>query len=196
VPPGCRTNRKAAVRPPARQRRQGHAVTRRRRDPVRLGEPARIRRITAYDLFHPDLRQRLDTVAEDSAHRLGAPVSLVSVVLDSSQFVLGRYGLSSWAAEARGVPAEWALCSHTVLLGEPYRVFDGAIDPKHHDNPLLSMTGVRSYAGVPLRDDGGLVLGAHCALDLTPRAFTDHDVAVLDDGAGQAMRILTEHRAG
>lgn len=161
---------------------------------ARLGEPARIRRIAGYDLFDPALQERLDAVAEASAHRLGAPVSLVSVVLDSSQFILGSYGLSSWAAEARGVPAEWALCSHTVLLGEPYRVFDGAIDPKHAGNPLLAMTGVRSYAGVPLRDDGGIVLGAHCVLDLAPRAYTDDDVAALGDGADQIMRILADHR--
>ena len=162
----------------------------------RLGAPARIRRIAEYDLFHPALQERLDAVAAASAHRLGAPVSLVSVVLDSSQFILGSYGLSAWAAETRGVPAEWAVCSHTVLLGAPYRVFDSAIDPRHHDNPLLSMTGVRSYAGVPLRDDGGIVLGAHCVLDLVPRAFTDDDVAVLDEEAGVIMRVLSDHRTG
>jgi GAF domain-containing protein len=56
------------------------------------------------------------------------------------------------------------------------------------------MTGVRSYAGVPLRDDAGIVLGAHCVLDLAPRSFTDDDVAVLDHGAGQIMGILAGHR--
>jgi GAF domain-containing protein len=161
---------------------------------ARLGEPARIRRIAGYDLFHPGLPERLDAVAATSAHRLGTPVALVSVVLDSSQFILGSYGLAPWAAEARGVPAEWALCSHTVLLGEPYQVFDGAADPRHHDNPLLSITGVRSYAGVPLRDDGGVVLGAHCVLDGAPRTYTDDDVAALDAGAGEVMRILAGHR--
>jgi GAF domain-containing protein len=161
---------------------------------ARLGEPGRIRRIAGYDLFHPELPARLDRVAETSAHRLGTPVSLVSVVLDSAQFILGSYGLAPWAAEARGVPAEWALCSRTVLLGRPYRVFDGAIDPRHHDNPLLAITGVRSYAGVPLRDDGEVVLGAHCVLDVAPRTYTDEDVAALNTGADEVMRILAGHR--
>jgi GAF domain-containing protein len=161
---------------------------------ARLGEPARIRRIATYDLFHPELQERLDAVAETSAHRLGAPVSLVSVVLDSSQFILGSHGLAPWAVGARGIPAEWALCSHTVLTGAPYRVFDGTVDPEHSDNPLLAMTGARSYAGVPLRDGSGIVLGAHCVLDLAARTFTDDDVAALDESAGQVMRILAEHR--
>jgi GAF domain-containing protein len=161
---------------------------------ARLGEPARIRRIATYDLFHPQLRERLDAVAEAGAHRLGTPVSLVSVVLDSSQFVLGSYGLAPWAAEAGGIPAEWALCSHTVLTGAPYRVFDGTTDPEHRDNPLLAVTGVRSYAGVPLRDGDGIVLGAHCVLDLAARTFTDDDVAALEENAGHVMRILAEVR--
>jgi GAF domain-containing protein len=161
---------------------------------ARLGEPARIRRIATYDLFHPDLQQRLDAVAETSAHCLSASVSLVSIVLDSSQFILGSFGLTPWAGDAQGIPAEWALCSHTVLTGDPYLVADSTVDPEHRDNPLLTMTGVRSYAGVPLRDRSGIILGAHCVLDAATRTFTDDDVAVLAEGADQIMRILADHR--
>jgi GAF domain-containing protein len=161
---------------------------------ARLGEPARIRRIAAYDLFHPELQERLDAVAATSAHCLSAPVSLVSVILDSSQLILGSHGLSSWMAETRGVPAEWALCSRTVLAGAPYRVDDCATDPEHAGNPLLSMTGARSYAGVPLRDDNGIVLGAHCAIDTAARDFDEDDIAMLDAGAEQVLQILAAYR--
>ncbi|MGX6600857.1 GAF domain-containing protein [Micromonosporaceae bacterium Da 78-11] len=161
---------------------------------ARLGEPTRMRRIAAYDLFHPELPERLDAVASTSAHCLSAPVSLVSVVLDSSQFILGSYGLSSWVAETRGLPAEWALCSRTVLSGSPYCVADSTADPEHVDNPILAMTGMRSYAGVPLRDESGIVLGAHCVVDTAVRTFTDDDLELLEEGARQVMLVLARHR--
>jgi GAF domain-containing protein len=161
----------------------------------RLGVPERIREIAGYDLYDPELRAGLDAVAERSATLLEAPASLVSVLLDTSQFILGSYGLSGWVAEAGGTPAEWAMCTHTVLAGEPYCVVDGTTDPRHADNPFLRMTGLRSYLGVPLIGSGGHTLGAHCVVDARPRIFTDVDLAVLTDGAEKVMKLLGEHRA-
>jgi GAF domain-containing protein len=160
----------------------------------RLGEPARIQQIARYDVFDPALQARLDAVAARTAGLLHAPVSMISVVLDSSQFIIGQHGVSGWISEVQGTPAEWALCSHTVLAGEPYCITDGTADPVHAANPLLAMTPLRSYAGVPLRDDSGQVLGAHCVIDVTPRTFTEHDITVLTAGADETMRILAEHR--
>jgi GAF domain-containing protein len=159
-----------------------------------LGDPVRMRQIAGYDIFDPGLRTRLDAVAARSAQRLQATVSLISVILDSSQFILGGYGVSGWVAEAAGTPAEWALCTHTVLSGRPYCFADGRTDPVHAGNPLLAMTGLRSYAGVPLIDDSGQVLGAHCVIDRTVHTFTDVELTTLEKDAGEAMRILREYR--
>ena len=160
---------------------------------ARLGDPARLSRLAGYDLFHPGLKARMEIVASRSAERLGAPVSLVSVISDRSQFILGGHGISGWVPEPLGTPAEWALCTHTVLAGEPYCIIDGATDPVHAGNPLLELTGVRSYGGVPLVDGSGHTLGAHCVIDLSPRTFTERDLAVLREGADEAMRILGDY---
>ncbi|GIE74304.1 hypothetical protein Aph02nite_02540 [Actinoplanes philippinensis] len=160
----------------------------------RLGVPERIREIAGYDLFDPDLRTSLDALAQRSAGLLEAPVSLVSVVLDTSQFIIGSHGVAGWVAETQGVPAEWAVCTHTVLAGEPYAVIDGPTDPRHADNPFLQMTGLRSYLGVPLTGSGGHSLGAHCVIDARPRIFSDVDRAVLADGAEKAMKLLDAYR--
>ena len=159
----------------------------------RLGTPQRMRQIAGYDLFDPGLQPRLDAVATRSAERLHAPVSLVSVILDSSQFILGGHGVGGWIAQAQGTPAEWALCTQTVLGGRAYCVSDNTTDPLHVDNPLLTMTGLRSYAGVPLQDGSGHTLGSHCVLDAAPRTFTDDDLAVLQQGADEIMTILADY---
>ena len=159
-----------------------------------LGEPARMRQLAGYDLFHPDLRTDLDRIAARTADRLHAPVSMASILLDSAQLIIGRHGLPDTGDQLQGTPAEWAMCTHTVLAGSPFCLIDNTADPRHADNPLLAMTGLRSYAGVPLRDDSGHVLGAHCVLDATPRHFTEQDIAVLAEGAAEIMRILDRHR--
>ncbi|MFI1990969.1 GAF domain-containing protein [Actinoplanes sp. NPDC020271] len=160
----------------------------------RLGEPARMRHLAAYDLLHPELRDHLDRIATHSAHKLNAPVSMASILLDSAQLIIGRHGLPDTGDDLQGTPAEWALCTHTVLAGAPFLLTDNTADPRHADNPLLNMTGLRSYAGVPLTDDSGHVLGAHCVLDATPRHFTEEDLDVLTQGAAEIMRILDRHR--
>jgi GAF domain-containing protein len=161
---------------------------------TRLGEPARMRQIAAYNIFDPEVSARLDAVASRSAEILHAPMSMVSVLLDSSQFILGQHGVPDWVTEVQGTPAEWALCSHTVLAGSPYCIIDATTDPRHADNPLLAITPLRSYAGVPIDDGSGHVLGAHCVIDVVPRAFTENDIAVLTEGAQETMHILAEYR--
>ncbi|MDI6105903.1 GAF domain-containing protein [Actinoplanes sp. NEAU-A12] len=161
---------------------------------ARLGEPARMSQLARYGLFHPGLKARMEAIAAHSAHQLNAPISLVSMVLDSAQFLLGAHGVTGWIDEALGTPAEWALCTHTVLAGRPYCLIDATTDAVHADNPLLDMIGVRSYAGVPLIDDSGHVLGAHCIIDVAPRTFTEDDLTVLHHGADQAMEILSAYR--
>jgi GAF domain-containing protein len=90
--------------------------------------------------------------------------------------------------------SEWALCTHTVLGARPYCLTDNTTDTLHDDNPMLAMTGLHSYAGVPLHGDSGHILGAHCVLDAGPWHFTDDDIAVLTEGAADIMRILDRYR--
>jgi GAF domain-containing protein len=160
----------------------------------RLGEPARMHHLAQYDLFHPDLQQALNRIAAHSAQQLQAPVSMASILLDSAQLVIGRHGLPDTSGDLEGIPAEWALCTNTVLSGHPYRLTDNTTDTQHAGNPMLAITGLRSYAGVPLRSDSGHILGAHCVLDAAPRPFTDEDIAVLTDGAADIMRTLDRYR--
>lgn len=159
----------------------------------RLGAPDRMRHLAGYDLFADGLTERLDAVAARTAQRLGTPVSLVSMILDSSQWIIGGHGVGDRVTEVQGTPAEWALCTHTVLGGRPYCVTDVADSP-HADNPLLRMTGLRSYAGVPLQDGSGHTLGAHCVMDTARRDFDEDDLTVLRQGAAEIMRLLDDVR--
>jgi GAF domain-containing protein len=160
----------------------------------RLGHADRMRRIADYDLFRPGLRPRLDALAARTAERLQAPIAMISFVLDSVQFILGQHGVPSWVTDIQGIPAEWSLCTHTVLAGHPYCVSDAPADPTHAENPMVAGNGVRSYAGVPLLDGSGHILGAHCVVDTAPRVFTEQEITALTEDAQETMQILAEYR--
>ncbi|GAA2884068.1 hypothetical protein Acy02nite_07910 [Actinoplanes cyaneus] len=160
----------------------------------RLAEPARLTELARYDLADTTLRATLDEVAKRSAKLLEAPVSLVSVLGADAQQIVGAYGLRDWVATPQGAPAEWAVCSRTVLNGEPYCVADFSDDPVHAANPFLASTGLRSYLGVPLVAPGGVMLGAHCVVDTRRRIYTGVDLAVLSDSADEAMEALLTFR--
>jgi GAF domain-containing protein len=160
----------------------------------RLGHADRMRRIAGYDLFRPGLRPRLDAIASSTAERLHAPAAMISVLLDSVQFILGQHGIPAWVTDVQGIPAEWSLCTHTVLAGHPYCVTDAPADPAHADNPMIAGTGLRSYAGVPLIDGTGHVLGAHCVVGPAPRIFTEQEITALTEEAQKTMHVLAEYR--
>jgi signal transduction histidine kinase len=63
------------------------------------------------------------------------------------------------------------------------------------DNPAVSDFGMIAYAGVPLNDSSGYTLGALCAIDVQPRAWSAEEVDLLRALAAQVMTEmeLREH---
>lgn len=163
-------------------------------DPVTSRD--RLLEIAGYDLESPELRARLHDYARQAAERLELPVGLVSIVLDGAQFLAGMHGLEgTWIADAEGTPVEWSFCASAVRSGQAYVVEDAATDALQHDNPLVTVDGIRSYAGAPLVTEAGHVLGACCTLGYEPREFTDVEVDVLRGLSREIVEELGRHRA-
>ena len=155
----------------------------------------RLAAIAAYDLDHPDLRRRLDELTSRTAQALQMPISLVTLVLDSAEMFAGTHGLpDGWIAGTGGTPAEWSFCARMVVDPVPYSFEDGPHDPDQHDNPLVTIDGVVSYAGAPLVTAEGHVLGGHCVVGVQPHHFTPAELAILQAGAAEATAILEEYR--
>ncbi|MET0418199.1 MAG: GAF domain-containing protein [Actinoplanes sp.] len=152
----------------------------------------RIRVIAGLDLQNPRLRADLDEITSRTAARLGLPISLASIVLDTAQFLAGSHGVTGWIAEAGGTPVEWSFCAQTVLSGEPYVVPD-ATRSEQAGNPLVTEDGFRSYAGMPVIVDGA-VLGAHCVIGTEPHNFTAGELAQLEQSAREISELLQRYR--
>ncbi len=157
-------------------------------DPV--VDPDRLDRIAVYDLFSDGVRERLDALSAETARQLDVPAVMVSIVLDTAQYVAGSHGLEEWIVAAGGTPVEWSFCAVTVRSGGGYVVEDAAADALQQDNPLVTEGVIRSYAGMPLVTPDGHVIGAHCVLDNQPRRFDAEQLRRLEALSAEIMGEL------
>ena len=132
----------------------------------------------------------LETFAGLVRRLLGVPVSLVSLVDDRRQFFPGAAGLGMPWDAVRQTPLSHSFCQHVVTSGKELVVADAPDDPVLCDNMAIPDLGVVAYAGMPLTDADGLVLGSLCAIDTVTREWTDDELATLRDLASACSAEL------
>jgi serine phosphatase RsbU (regulator of sigma subunit) len=93
----------------------------------------------------------------------------------------------SWYAAAIGIPddlvsgpVEGSFCKYVIASDEPLLVADTPADERTQGNPAIESMGVRAWAGVPVRDPSGNVLGSFCVVDTVAHEWNARDLAVLD----------------
>ena len=133
---------------------------------------------------------RVAALLEQVALDLDAPVALLNGVLTDVVVLAGAHGVDGWMAESRATPLEWSPCREVVSSGRPRVVTDLTADPGMRDSPLVTVDGLRAYAGVPVHARDGRVVGALCVIDAQPRDFAPDVVARLNAAAAAALVLL------
>ena len=129
----------------------------------------------------------LDDLTRLAASLCGTPTAAVSLSDVDRQWYAGRVGLLT-----PEVPRETAFCAYVVAEGTPLVVTDADTDPRFAHLPL---DGIRFYAGVPLVDDDGHILGALCVQDQQPRETTPAQLDALSVLARLAVEHLSLNRS-
>ena len=123
--------------------------------------------------------------------QLDVPVSLVSLVDRDRQFFPGQQGLPQPWAQERQTPLSHSMCQHVVVAAaQPLVISDTRTDPRLEGSLAITDLTVIAYLGVPLRDGDGNVLGSLCAIDHTPRTWTDDDLTTMVDLAAACSSEL------
>jgi hypothetical protein len=142
--------------------------------PIPSNEVDRIKELQKLRFGEWDGSNILDELCAITARLLGTPISQVSLVTEDRLIFAGKAGLNGCT------PREAAFCAHTIMTSKPFIVEDADADPRFRDNPLVTGdTGIKSYVGIPLETSPGLRIGALCAIDRKPRAFSQRDVETL-----------------
>jgi serine phosphatase RsbU (regulator of sigma subunit) len=128
---------------------------------------------------------------------LAVPVALVSLVEADRQVFPGMVGLAEPWATSRQTPLSHSLCQYVAASGRPLVLPDARLDERTCTSLAIDDLGVVAYAGMPLTDGAGSVLGSLCAIDERPRIWSRQDLANLEDLAAACsgeirLRIMTE----
>ncbi len=134
----------------------------------------------------------LDPAAGLVAAMLGADAALVSVIDDRVRHLVGVCAPGEWGA-GRSVSPPGPLCLRVVESAQSTFVEDvAALDLSE---TLLPGLRVAAYAGAPLRDGSGLVVGTVCVVCADVRRWSPDDRRTLDALAEAVGRVL-EARVG
>jgi signal transduction histidine kinase len=131
-------------------------------------EAARVRAVRGLDLLDTPPEDRFDRITRLVQETLDVPIAYLSLMDAHRQYLKSRIGLDFCEA-----PREESFCQHALALGRLLEVPDATADPVFAANPAV--TGdfhLRFYAGVPLRDPAGHLLGTLCAIDHVARNLT------------------------
>nr|WP_243708792.1 GAF domain-containing protein [Actinomadura sp. GC306] len=128
-------------------------------------------RETEFDAFARELAAEAQRLTGLPA----APVAFVNLI-GEDQFVAGAFTPPAAAELVEGVldtriPLNAGYCPHVVVRRKAL-ILDDVLDyPRFAGNPIVDKLMVRSYAGAPLIDRTGTVLGTVCVVDSEPRPW-------------------------
>jgi serine phosphatase RsbU (regulator of sigma subunit) len=159
--------------------------------PIPVEEGKRLRELQSLRFFEWDASAALDVLCDTAARLLETPIAHLSLVDQDEQIFAGKSGFEADRTE-RAV----AFCAHTIMTPAPFIVENAEEDPRFCNSPLVTADpNIRAYLGIPLETAPGLRIGALCAVDRKPRAFTKNDVETLTRLARIAASMLKSYRA-
>lgn len=141
-------------------------------------------------MLAPAPEAALDRFAELTRRVLGVPTALVSLVDRERQAFPGAAGLPEPWQTRRQTPLSHSFCQHVVASGRPLVLRDARLDPVLASNLAIPDLGVVGYAGMPLTNRAGDVVGSLCAIDSVAHDWTAAELANLADLAAACSSEL------
>ena len=160
---------------------------------IQLTEEDEIRRLEAlagYNILDSLPEQGYEDVTELASFICGTPIALINFIDRDRQFFKSERGLGT-----REVPREHSICANTLATARTLVIEDALADPRFKDNPyVVGNPNIRFYAGAPIVEKGGHILGTVCVIDTKPRVLSEKQVSGLEVLARQVMSLLEQRK--
>jgi len=132
-------------------------------------EAERLAALRSYNILDTPPEPEYEAITALIAELCAVPIALVSLVDENRQWFKSNCGLS----EVSGTSRDVSFCTHAIEHKGILEIPDTLLDPRFAQNPLvLGEPFLRFYAGAPLVDREGMVLGTLCVADRVPRRLT------------------------
>ena len=133
--------------------------------PLPENEAARLEALQKYAILDTVPEQDFDDLSRLAALICGTPIAMVTFVDANRQWFKSRIGF-----DLEETSRDVAFCAHTILQRDVFVIPDTLADERFRTNPFVTGDAhVRFYAGAPLMNAEGRVLGTICVVDRVPR---------------------------
>lgn len=163
--------------------------------PIPDDDEQRVRQLHDSGVLGPGLPSLYHEAAQQAANAFDVKWAQVSWVDADRVHTPGSLLVADQGDPASaGMPRAQSICSYVVHGGDALVVHDAARDPRFAGNPALQAMRLRFYAGVPLKNRHGTVLGSFCIMDDAPREVSAADLELLGVMAEQLMQNVEVRR--
>lgn len=154
--------------------------------PVPANEQQRLRALEDYDILDSLPEQAYDDIAKLAAYICGVDKAMVAFIDADRKWHKAKYNVIP-----DEMPRSFVICSLTVMSQEPLVISDTLLDERVKNIGIVTQPPhLRFYAGIPLVDDDGMVLGTLCAVDTQPKQIDAAQTEALVTLGNQIMQLL------
>jgi two-component system phosphate regulon sensor histidine kinase PhoR len=136
-----------------------------------------------------------DRLAALTVRAAGAACAMIHLVDGRLLRLIGGDDLPPGFEPMQQVPMSSTLAGLVLKTGFPIVITDVNADARVPGDAPVRSVGLRSYAGFPVRDPGGDIVGVCAVMDYRPRDWLPEELTAVDDGAQACTAFVAEQRA-
>ncbi len=134
--------------------------------PIPVNEKKRLEALRSYGILDSDAYACMQPLTKIAADICDCPKSTISLIDKNRVWFYTKVGLGE---ETKEVPRDISVCAHVLLYQQTMIIPDTLKDNRFSDNLfVLEDLSIRFYAGVPLINKDGFILGTLCVFDQVP----------------------------
>ena len=152
-----------------------------------------VQQLERVDLFDGSQESIFSRLASNLARAFEAPIALINVMDGQRRFWEAQCGLPEASLNSTDSSRDLSICSKVSFSDSTLVIPDIEEDQRFSSDCFLKDRSIRFYAGAPLKDHDGKVIGSLCVLDTRPRQFTEHQKQTLIFLANSVMTAIELH---
>lgn len=151
-----------------------------------MSETVRVQAVKQFEHFNLQLDNELQELITMASEICDTPIALITLLDEDTQWMKVRKGVDELSA-----PREITFCNHAITQQEVFIIPDTLLDVRFANNPfVVKAPSLRFYAGAPLVNRDGLILGTLCVADNKPHKLDKHQELMLKMLSKQAINIM------
>ncbi|OUD36771.1 PAS domain S-box protein [Flavobacterium sp. FPG59] len=158
--------------------------------PTPENEIERLKVLQEYAILDTISEKEYEAITQLASYICGVPIALVSLIDKDRQWFKASVGL-----DASETSREDSFCQYTIMNNHVFEVENATEHELFFDNPLvLGDPNIRFYAGAPLLNKNGFVMGSLCVIDTEPKKLNKEQKNALQLLANQVVALLDSRK--